>query len=229
MKKNKTKAVIILSGGLDSTTVLYKALREYYLPGQVVAISYNYGQNHTKELECASETCKRLGVEHVILNLSMFSQHAFVSALTGGADKIPEASYEQENMTDTVVPNRNMVMIAIAASVAISRGADIIYYGAHGGDHDLYPDCRPEFIEAMQNLLYVCHYKPIYLITPYMEWSKGEIVYDGVFNLNVPYENTWSCYKGGDKACGKCSTCKERLEAFRINGIEDPIQYEGEE
>lgn len=221
------KAVVILSGGMDSTTLLYDVLTQH-ASEEVTALSFNYGQNHAKELECAKATCEKLGVEHKIVDVSFLGKELlFGSSLTTGAENIPEGHYAAENMKSTAVPNRNMILISLAAGFAISLGAEHLYYGAHSGDHDIYPDCRPEFVEAMQNVLSLAGWNPIHLHAPYLNMDKGDIAIRGK-ELNVDYSLTWTCYKGGEKACGKCGSCTERLEAFEKAGIEDPIEYEEE-
>lgn len=215
------KAVIILSGGLDSTTLMYDLLAKGI---DVHAISFFYGQKHQKELECAAELCPKLGVTHKIINLEVLNDIA-PSALTRFDIEVPEGRYDELSMQATVVPNRNMVMLALATSYAISIGAKYVAYGAHAGDHILYADCTPKFVKAMINAVESCDYSKPSLIVPYLYNTKGEIVKIGL-NLGVDYNSTWSCYKGGEKACGKCATCIERLNAFAFAGAIDPIEYE---
>ena len=221
-----SKAVVILSGGMDSTTLLYEVVKKEGNKN-VFALSFNYGQNHTKELKGAITSCKKLNVNHKIVDVSFLGKELlFGSSLTTGADKIPEGHYEAENMKSTVVPNRNMILIALAAGYAISIGAINLYYGAHGGDHAIYPDCRPEFVLAMEEVLKLADWSELNLIVPYLYIDKGDIAIKGK-ELNVPYEDTWTCYKGGEKACGKCGACQERLEAFKKAHMVDPVEYEG--
>lgn len=215
------KAVIILSGGVDSTTLLYDLLRKGY---DIRAISFDYGQRHIKELGMAQRTCEKVGVEHTIVDLTSLSAILSNNALTGNI-KIPEGHYEDENMKLTVVPNRNMIMLSIAIGYTINVEANHLYYGAHAGDHAIYPDCRPEFVQAIQNVAELCHYDPIHVHAPYLYIPKSKIVALGL-DLNVDYSLTWTCYKGGLKACGKCGSCVERLEAFEMNKAKDPIEYE---
>ena len=215
------KAVIILSGGLDSTTLLY----DLYAQGKDVhAISFDYGQRHTKEIEMAKKTCEKLGVEHTVVDLSELGGILANNALTGEIE-MPEGHYADESMKLTVVPNRNMIMLSVAIGYAINIGSNHVYYGAHAGDHAIYPDCRPVFVQAIQTVAEVCHYDPVHVHAPYLYMGKDEIVARGL-SLGLDYSTTWTCYKGMDKACGKCGSCVERLEAFALNGVKDPIEYE---
>ncbi len=218
------KSCIILSGGLDSTTLLYDIV-EQFGNENVFAISFNYNQNHSKEIYFAEKTCKKLNVNHQIIDLSSISYQIFNSALLKGAKEVPEGHYQDEVMKKTVVPNRNMVLLSIAASFCISNGINNLYYGAHSGDHTIYPDCRPEFIKAMKEVLLLCDWQSIELKVPYMNWNKADIVRRGK-ELGVDYSLTWTCYKGQELACGKCGSCIERLEAFNKNNLIDPIKYE---
>ena len=215
------KVVVILSGGMDSTTLLYDILSRGF---HVDAIGFNYGQKHSKELEYAKKTCTKLRVPYKIVNIDVLNDLA-PSALTRKDWKIPEGHYKDDNMKQTVVANRNMVLISLATSYAIGINAEKVYYGAHFGDHDIYPDCRKEFVEAMQKSIVLCDWSNIELEAPYIDKSKGDIVKRGI-ELKVDYKLTWSCYKGKGLSCGVCGTCVERLEAFKLAGIEDPIEYE---
>jgi 7-cyano-7-deazaguanine synthase len=218
---NKQKVVLILSGGMDSTTLLYDLLAENK---EVYTLSFDYGQKHMKELEYASKTCEKLNVNHKILQLDVLNEVA-PSALTRDQWEVPEGHYTEESMKQTVVPNRNMVMLSLATAYAISNGATKVYYGAHAGDHAIYPDCRKEFVEAMQKVILLCDWTKVELIAPYLDLDKGDIAIKGM-ELGVDYSLTWSCYKGNAKACGKCGSCTERLEAFKKAGMKDPIEYE---
>ena len=215
------KTVVVLSGGMDSTTLLYALLEKKH---KVKAISFDYGQKHKKELRVAKETCKMLGVEHQVVKLNTF-KGLLKSALTDKKHEIPEGHYADDVMKQTVVPNRNMIMLSIAIGYAISLGYRNVAYAAHAGDHAVYPDCRPAFVEAIGKLAEVVDYKPITILTPYLDITKTEVLKKGI-DLDVDYSHTWSCYKGKKKACGKCGTCVERLEAFRENNLKDPIEYE---
>ncbi len=216
------KAVAILSGGLDSTTSLYTALAEGH--EVVEAISFNYGQKHVRELDKAADTCRRLGITHQIIDISNL-MGLLRSALTNKDIEVPEGHYAEENMKATVVPNRNMIMISIAAGRAISLDAEILVLGVHQGDHTIYPDCRPEFIAAMDQALDIGNWETISLYTPFLDSDKTAVVKAGL-ELNVPFMDTWTCYKGLEKACGKCGSCVERREAFELNGAKDPLEYE---
>lgn len=217
------KAVIILSGGLDSTTLAYEVTKKNRYD-EIHAITYGYGQTHHKEIECAKITATKLRFRrHHIVDISDVGG-ILHSALTGRAP-VPEGSYDDVNQRQTVVPNRNMIMLSIAAGYAMSIGATDLYYGAHTGDHVTYPDCSPEFIDAMNAVLVVSHYTPIRVMVPFLHYSKGNIVAKGLL-LDVPYQDTWTCYKGGMVACGKCGSCIERLEAFEFACATDPLEYE---
>jgi len=218
----KDKAVVILSGGLDSTTLLYE-IRKILGSPNVSAVSFNYGQKHSKELGMAQKTCKKLEIGHTIINIPELGAFS-TSSLTDESVPVPEGNYTEESIKSTIVPNRNMVLLSLAASYAISKRARFLYYGAHSGDHAIYPDCRPQFVDAMRVALQLCDWFPIVLDAPYLRLDKGDIVIKGTY-LNVDYSLTWTCYKGEDLACGKCGACVERLEAFKKAGIEDPIKY----
>ena len=222
--------VIILSGGMDSTTLLYDIARpfmkDYHVkdkPIPIKAISFNYNQRHKKELECAKETCKKFGIEHKIVDLTGLNEIA-PSSLTRENQAVPHGHYADETMKSTVVPNRNMVMISLAVSYAIGIGANEVYYGAHAGDHAVYPDCRPQFIEVLRKAISLCDDHMVQLCAPYAFKDKKNIAKIGKL-LDVDYSLTWTCYEGGDKACGVCGACVERLEAFRYAGMKDPVEY----
>jgi 7-cyano-7-deazaguanine synthase len=215
------KAVVVISGGMDSTTLLYDAKHDGY---DVSAISFNYGQKHKKELRCAQQTCHKLDIKHTIVSLDVLNALA-PSALTREDWDVPEGHYADENMKQTVVPNRNMVMLALSTSYAISLKAKYLFYGVHSGDHAIYPDCRPDFYKYMQDAIMRADWHEILLRAPYIMKDKGDIVIRGK-EIGVDYSLTWTCYKGRDKACGKCGSCVERLEAFEKAGIPDPLEYE---
>jgi len=215
------RAVVVLSGGMDSVTLLYDVIARGF---ETYAISFNYGQKHKKELDCARATCEKLGVDYKIVDLSVLNQVA-PSALTRDDVEVPEGNYEDENMKLTVVPNRNMVLISLATSYAIGLKATKIFYGAHAGDHAIYPDCRPEFVSKLADVIAIADWSSVELRAPYLQMDKGDIAIRGK-ELGVDYSLTWTCYKGGLKACGKCGSCTERLEAFEKAGIKDPINYE---
>lgn len=215
------ECVIILSGGLDSTTLLYDLVDS---GRDVTALSFDYDQKHSRELSYATKSCKALGVSHNIYDLKVLSQVA-CSALTTSDINVPEGDYYEETMKSTVVPSRNLIMLSITLSYAQSQKIPEIYIGAHSGDHAIYPDCRPEFYAALQEVANVADYYHVDVKTPYISFSKGDIVKRGV-DLNVDYSNTWTCYNGRDRPCGQCGACRERLEAFAENNITDPLEYE---
>ncbi|MFH1199130.1 MAG: 7-cyano-7-deazaguanine synthase QueC [Candidatus Omnitrophota bacterium] len=221
--KKRTKAVIIASGGMDSTTLLYDIIAQGY---EVYALSINYNQKHFKELDFIRKTCKKLKIPHKIIDLSRVGKELlFASALTSNKINIPEGNYKEKNMRFTVVPNRNMIFLSLASGYAISLGAKKVFYGAHAGDHALYPDCRKKFVQAMRKAISLAHWGPLELEAPYLNLSKSDITKKGK-TLGVDYALTWSCYQGREKACGKCGTCQERLAAFKKISIKDPLEYE---
>jgi protein ExsB len=225
LQKNKIvmkDSVIIVSGGLDSITLLYDKAETIAL-----AISFDYGQNHgDKELPYAQYHCEKLGIPHITIPLSFMHQY-FKSSLLDGADAIPEGHYEEENMKSTVVPFRNGIMLAIATGIAESHELKRVYIANHGGDHTIYPDCRPEFIHAMNGATEAGTFVKVCVEAPYTEITKTEIVARGAA-LGIDYSKTWSCYKGADIHCGKCGTCVERKEAFEAAGVKDPTIYSKE-
>jgi 7-cyano-7-deazaguanine synthase len=215
------KVVVIYSGGMDSFTVLHKAVQAGH---DVYALSFNYGQRHVKELHCAAQVCKELGIKHKIVDISAINQLLAGSSLTDDID-IPEGHYAADNMKSTVVPNRNMILLSLAVGYAVSLGANQVYYGAHSGDHFIYPDCRPEFVQKMHDVCQIANYEPVDIISPYLSQTKIEILSDGLA-MGLDYSKTWTCYNGREKACGKCGSCQERLEAFTLNNATDPLPYE---
>jgi 7-cyano-7-deazaguanine synthase len=217
------KAVVIVSGGLDSTTLLYWILKQGY---DLHALSFDYGQRHAKELEYARRTCEKLGVNHRIIDLRSIHELLKGSALTSDDVAIPEEHYSHESQKATIVPNRNAIMLNIAIGYAVSIGAEKVYYAAHYNDRAIYPDCRREFVQSMNKTIKLANENPrLEIIAPFLEKTKAEIVKLGS-ELGVPFEDTWSCYKGNERACGVCGTCRERIEAFQLNKLRDPIEYE---
>lgn len=213
-------SVIIVSGGLDSITLLYDKAETIAL-----AISFDYGQNHSKkELPYAEYHCQKLGIPHITIPLTFMHQY-FKSSLLEGAEAIPEGHYEEENMKSTVVPFRNGIMLAIATGIAESHELKRVYIANHGGDHTIYPDCRPEFIDAMDKATSAGTFVDVRVEAPYTNISKIDIVCRGTA-LGIDYAKTWSCYKGSEIHCGKCGTCVERKEAFADAGVKDPTEYE---
>lgn len=215
------KTVLIFSGGMDSTVLLHDLRAQ---SKQVIAVSFDYGQKHRKELDSARQTTARLSIKHTIVDIRSLFYSSTQSALTNPAIEVPDARYASENMNVTVVPNRNMIFLSVAASIAINEGASEIAYGAHSGDHFIYADCRKEFVDAMAAALNLCHDSPLSLSAPYLSLSKAEICRLGA-TLEVPFKNTWSCYKGQEVHCGSCGTCIERREAFVSAQVPDPTQY----
>lgn len=212
-------SIIILSGGMDSVTMLYD-----YADSIAVALSFDYGSNHNrKELPFAAYHCRQLGIEHIIIPLDFIKRY-FHSSLLAGAEAIPEGKYDDDNMRSTVVPFRNGIMLAIAAGMAEDRNLSRILMANHSGDHAIYPDCRPEFVNAMSEAVGKGTYNGVELFTPYTNLTKTDIARRGK-QLGIDYAKTWSCYKGGKYHCGKCGTCQERIEALREAGIEDHTVY----
>lgn len=215
-----TKAVILFSGGVDSTTLLYD---EIQAGRTVFPLSIDYGQRHVREIESAAKICEALGVSLFTLRLPN------LRLVLGGSSQtsempVPHGHYSDESMKQTVVPNRNMIFLSIAIGYAISIDAQEVAYAAHAGDHAIYPDCRPEFVAAMRPPAGLCHYDPIEISAPYMNLTKAEVVTFGrAFKIPVPYEMTWTCYQGEALHCGKCGACVERKEAL---GMYDPTRYE---
>lgn len=222
------KAVVVTGGGMDSTTALYYTIDRGY---ECETISFDYGQRHRKELESARVISTRLGIKHHVVDLKGITDLIATSALTGDIE-VPDGHYAADNMALTVVPNRNSLMANIALARAVAIGASRLVVGVHAGDHAVYPDCRPEWVDAMDVLARVANegfiHSDFNFSAPFVNIDKATIARIGT-NLNVPYELTWTCYKGGDKHCGRCGTCVERLEAFHIAGLEDPVAYEDRE
>lgn len=215
------KAVVIYSGGMDSFTILNKALQDGY---QLFPLTFDYGQKHKKEIRYASNVCSNLGLMHKVIDINPINELLKTSSLT--SDKaIPEGHYAAENMKSTVVPNRNMILLSLAIGYAVDIGASKVFYGAHSGDHAIYPDCRPEFVAAMNAVAQIANYEPVEIVTPYLNSNKVEILKDGLA-MGLDYGQTWTCYNGRARACGKCGSCVERLEAFRLNQVQDPLEYE---
>jgi 7-cyano-7-deazaguanine synthase len=220
-------SVTILSGGLDSTTLAYNLHKNEY---EQLFLSFNYGQKHSKELEKAAITAKKLKGEHHIISLPFGD--LLSSALTTKDRKIPEGYYAAANMSQTVVPNRNAIMLSIAWGVACSRKARVVSAGVHAGDHQIYPDCRASFIQKLNSALREgtvdCRHPDLFINTPYIGISKAAILKLGL-GWNIPYKDTWTCYVGSEKACGRCGSCTERLESFSLNNTKDPLEYEDRE
>ena len=206
---------------MDSITMLYDCKERIAL-----AVTFDYGSKHNaREMVFAKMHCERLGIPHLVIPLSFMAQY-FKSSLLIGGEEIPEGNYDDENMKSTVVPFRNGIMLSVAAGLAESRGLKHVMMANHSGDHAIYPDCRPEFAEAMSRAISAGTYDGITLLAPYTNLTKTDIARRGK-QLGIDYSETWSCYKGGEVHCGKCGTCTERREALREAGIEDTTEYFG--
>ena len=201
-------SVIVLSGGMDSVTLLHE-----YRERIAMAVTFDYGSNHNaREIECARRQCALLGIPHTVIPLVFMSQY-FKSSLLQGADAIPEGDYADDNMKSTVVPFRNGIMLSIACGLAENAGLKYVMIANHGGDHAIYPDCRPDFVRHMSEAMKAGTYEGVELLAPYTCLTKGEIALRGL-RLGVDYDLTYSCYKGTEPPCGRCSTCREREEAL---------------
>lgn len=222
------RALVLFSGGIDSTTCLGLAIDKYGREN-VTALSIAYGQKHDKEIEASRKIADYYKVEHLYLNLSKIFQYSDCSLLSHSDQKIPQGAYaKQLEKTDgkpvsTYVPFRNGLFLSSAASIALSKGCSVIYYGAHSDDAagNAYPDCSDAFNEAMGQAIYLGSGNQLTIEAPFVNWTKADVVKKGL-ELGVPYELTWSCYEGGEKPCGKCGTCIDRAEAFAKNGVKDP-------
>lgn len=213
-------SILILSGGVDSTTMLYD-----YKDRIAMAISFDYGSNHNaREIPFARMHCERLGIRHITIPLSFMSTY-FRSSLLSGDDAIPEGHYADENMKSTVVPFRNGIMLSIAVGMAESNNLQYVMMANHGGDHTIYPDCRPEFVDAFDATAQAGTFNGVRLLSPYTNLTKAQIAARGK-ELGIDYSETWSCYRGGEHHCGRCGTCVERREAFEQAGIDDHTIYE---
>ena len=216
------KTIVICSGGLDSVSLACKVAAENTLHS---LLSFDYGQRHKKELDYAATCAAALNVPHQIIDIRAIGASLTGSALTDDID-VPDGHYAEDSMKVTVVPNRNAIMLAIAFGVATAQKAEAVATAVHGGDHFIYPDCRPGFIDAfqiMQNQA-LDGYAKVELYTPFVNGSKADIVTAGA-TYNTPFADTWSCYKGGEQHCGRCGTCVERIEAFANAGVDDPTEY----
>ncbi|MDE5629355.1 MAG: 7-cyano-7-deazaguanine synthase QueC [Muribaculaceae bacterium] len=222
MSDTRKSALMVLSGGMDSVTMLYEYAKDIDL-----AVTFNYGSNHNaRELAWARYHCKQLGIELIEIDLAFIGRY-FHSSLLEGADAIPEGEYDFDNMKSTVVPFRNGIMLAAAAGLAESNGLNTIMIANHAGDHALYPDCRKSFIDAMSAAIEAGTYDGIKIFAPYTLLSKSDIAIRGK-RLDVDYSKTYSCYRGEEKHCGRCGTCRERRQALKDAGINDTTEYEDE-
>lgn len=222
------KALVLFSGGVDSTTCLGMAVDQYGKEN-VVALSVSYGQKHTKEIEASEKIAEYYGVEHLYLDLAKIFAYSDCSLLAHSDQEIPKEAYAQQlekmdgKPVSTYVPFRNGLFLSSAASIAISKNCNVIYYGAHSDDAagNAYPDCSSAFNQAMGDAIYLGSGRQVKIEAPFVDKTKAEVVRIGL-DLKVPYEMTWSCYEGQEKPCGVCGTCIDRAEAFRLNGVEDP-------
>lgn len=217
------KTLVVCSGGLDSVTLAHKVAAEHELAG---LLSFDYGQRHRKELRFAALCAERLSVPHRIIDIHEIGGGLSGSALTDNVD-VPDGHYAEDTMKVTVVPNRNAIMLAIAFGLAAAHDADAVATAVHGGDHFIYPDCRPAFIDAFQMMQdhALDGYAKIRVYAPYVNLTKADIVRNGA-TYGTPFAQTWSCYKGAERHCGRCGTCVERREAFHLSGQPDPTDYE---
>ena len=226
------KALVLFSGGLDSTVCLALAVREYGAD-EVLALSIYYGQKHQKEMEASERIVRYYGVKRLTLDLGEIFKDSRCTLLQGAAEEIPHEEYAvQLKKTEgapvnTYVPFRNGLFLSSAAAAALSNGCEVIYYGAHADDAagSAYPDTSEEFNQAISDAIYIGSGKALQVEAPFIHASKAGVVKTGL-ELQVPFELTWSCYEGHEKACGVCGTCRDRLRAFRENGLTDPIEYE---
>ncbi|WP_109311045.1 7-cyano-7-deazaguanine synthase QueC [Ruegeria sp. AU67] len=220
------KTTLVCSGGLDSVSLAHVLAAEGNLSRLV---SFDYGQRHTKELTFAALCAERLSVPHHVIDLRSVGASLTGSALTDDVD-VPDGHYAEETMKVTVVPNRNAIMLTIAYGVAAAQGDDAVATAVHGGDHFIYPDCRPAFTDAFDTMQRAAldGYADVALHVPFVHRSKADIVREGA-RVDTPFDQTWSCYKGDDVHCGRCGTCVERREAFDLAGVPDPTQYEDAE
>jgi 7-cyano-7-deazaguanine synthase len=229
-----TATVAVVSGGLDSVTLAHQ-LDEERRAGKLggsgdglILVTFDYGQRHANEIAFAEMAASRLGAKWLLVHLEDLGRYC-KSALTDPASEVPEGHYAAENMKVTVVPNRNAVMLSLATAIAVSERAGAVAIAVHSGDHYIYPDCRPEFLDAFTHMARVANEGFIdpgfRVLAPFLTASKADIVRTGA-RLGVPFDQTWSCYVGGDKHCGRCGTCTERKEAFDMAGIEDPTVYQ---
>ena len=212
----RPKTVLLLSGGMDSTTLLYFLRMKNH---EVHALSFNYGQRHSRELEAAKKICEITSTPHQIVDITSITDLISCSSLTGD-EPVPKGHYEDETMKKTVVPNRNMILLSLATGYAVNIGAENVAYAAHAGDHAIYPDCRPEFFEKINEVTKISNYQPVEIYAPFLHISKGDIAEIGR-DLNVPYEVTWTCYEGGEEPCGECGACVERKEAMEQAGLDN--------
>lgn len=219
------KGVCIISGGLDSCVAAYHMKKDLNL--DLALITFDYGQKHKKEIEYAYEISKDLRCIWQLIKISLPQNVIEASSLTG-LKEVPEGHYHEENMRSTVVANRNTIMLSYAWAYACSFKAIKLGCGAHAGDHFIYPDCRPEYFHHLEQAFQLgtigCRHEDLCLYVPLVNMNKSEIIQKGI-ELDVPFEKTWTCYKGLDLPCGKCGSCDERIRAFQEIGLKDPVEY----
>jgi 7-cyano-7-deazaguanine synthase len=221
------KTLVLCSGGVDSVVLAYKIAAENEL---LRLVSFNYGQRHKRELNCADSCALRLEVGHETVDITDVGRRLTGSALTRGGAAVPDGHYAEETMRSTIVPNRNAIMLSIAFGIALSSGAQAVAAAVHAGDHFIYPDCRDRFVDAFANMQRAAldGFGQIAFETPFLHWSKADIIREGA-RLGVPFGETWSCYKGCNRHCGRCGTCVERREAFHLADVDDPRPYDDTE
>lgn len=213
--------LVVLSGGLDSTVLLW------YLKTQncaARAVTIDYGQRHRREIEAARRVALLANLPHDVVDLSTLGHLLPGSSQTDPAVEVPIGHYEDATMRRTVVANRNMILLSVCLGIAVARGLSGVAYGAHAGDHAIYPDCRPAFVDAMREAAALCDYQPRKIVAPFVGLTKTQIVTLGLA-LGAPLVETWTCYVGGTKHCGRCGACNERREAFQLAGRDDPTEY----
>ena len=222
---NDRVAVAVVSGGLDSAVLAHHLCNHGWT---LRLLSFDYGQRHAKELDCARALAAGLDVRHDVVDLTSVGRLLAGSALTDDTVDVPDGHYTDDSMRATVVPNRNAILLSVATGVAVAAGADAVAFGAHGGDHPIYPDCRPAFVRAFETLARVANEgfvdDDFAVLAPFLEKTKADIVAEGA-RLGVPFADTWSCYRGHELHCGTCGTCVERREAFEVAGVPDPTVY----
>ncbi|NDC37447.1 MAG: 7-cyano-7-deazaguanine synthase QueC [Proteobacteria bacterium] len=222
-KTEEQKVVCLASGGMDSSVLLSLLKAKGY---GVHALSIHYGQRHERELESAATVARILAIPHRVVDLRSLKPLFAGSSLTDESLSVPHGHYAEESMKSTVVPNRNMIMLSVAAAWAMSLKAAHVAYAAHSGDHTIYPDCRPEFADALNTAIGLADWHTVTLLRPFIGMTKGQICAEGQ-KLGVTFADTWSCYEGGMVHCGRCGTCVERKEAFLAAGVSDPTRYQG--
>ncbi|MBT9169143.1 MAG: 7-cyano-7-deazaguanine synthase [Syntrophomonadaceae bacterium] len=221
ISSKKEDSVVILSGGLDSVVLLHEVLAVKRKP---LVTSFDYGQLHSKELDFAKYWVEKYSLTQHIIALPFIAAFGCNSALLNEQIILPSEHYTHESQKITVVPNRNMVMLSIAVSLAEAEGIDEVYYGAHRNDYTVYPDCRLEFVDALSRASELGTYTKVKVRAPFIHYTKAKVVTIGMI-YKVDFTKTWSCYAGGEKHCGICATCQERREAFKIAGVLDPTEY----